>query len=87
MSSHTSLAQDLSLVINFSLVIHERTSLSRLSLSASTCSSLSSSLPFHLLHSELYPELDNLIIMESLCYSANKESDAAYDVSTSLTYQ
>ena len=40
---------------------------------------------FYLLHSELYPELDNLIVMESLCCSANKESDDAYDVSTSLT--
>ena len=40
---------------------------------------------FHLLHFELYPELDNLIVMESLCYSANKGSDDAYDVSTSLT--
>ena len=39
---------------------------------------------FHLLHCELYPELDNLIVMESLCYSANKRSDDAYDVSTSL---
>ena len=26
---------------------------------------------FHLLHFELYPEFDNLIVMESLCYSAN----------------
>ena len=40
---------------------------------------------FYLQHSELYPELDNLIVMESLCYSANKGSDDAYDVSTSLT--
>ena len=40
---------------------------------------------FYLLHSELYPELDNLIVMESLCYSANKGSEDAYDVSTSLT--
>ena len=40
---------------------------------------------FHLLHSELYSELDNPIVMESLCYSANKESEDAYDVSTSLT--
>ena len=39
---------------------------------------------FYLLHSELYPELDNLIVMESLCYSANKGSDDAYDVSTCL---
>ena len=37
------------------------------------------------MHSELYPELDNLIVMESLCYSVNKESEDAYDVSTSLT--
>ena len=84
MSSHTSLAQDLSLVINISIFIHERTSLSRFSLSTSTCSSLSS-YRSTLLHSELYPELDNLIVMESLCYSANKGSDDAYDVSTSLT--
>ena len=40
---------------------------------------------FHLLHSELYSELDNPIVMESLCCSANKESEDAYDVSTSLT--
>ena len=40
---------------------------------------------FHLLHCELFSELDNLIAMESLCYSANKGSDDAYDVSTSLT--
>ena len=42
MSFHTSLAQDLSLVINISIIIHERTSWSRLSLPTSTCSSLSS---------------------------------------------
>ena len=40
---------------------------------------------FYLLHSELYPELDNPIVMESLCYPANKGNDDAYDVSTSLT--
>ena len=40
---------------------------------------------FYFLHSELYPELDNPIVMESLCYSVNKESEDAYDVSTSLT--
>ena len=40
---------------------------------------------FHLLHSELYPELDDLIVVESLCSSANKGSDDAYDVSVSLT--
>ena len=45
MSSHTSLGQDLSLVINISIVIHERTSLSRFSSSTSTCPFLSSS--FH----------------------------------------
>ena len=33
-----------------------------------------------------YPEaIDNLIVMDSLCYSANKGSDDACDVSTSLT--
>ena len=84
MSSHTSLAQDLSLVINISIVIHPWTHL------------LDSPPPFYfylffpvfsfyLLHSELYPELDNPIVMESLCYSANNWSDDAYDVSTSLT--
>ena len=40
---------------------------------------------FYFLHSELYSELDNPIVMESLCYSANKESEDAYDVSTSFT--
>ena len=40
---------------------------------------------FCFLHSELYSELDNPIVMESLCYSANKESEYAYDVSTCLT--
>ena len=40
---------------------------------------------FYFLHSELYSELDNPIVMESLCYSANKESEDAYDVSVSLT--
>ena len=39
----------------------------------------------YFLHSELYRELDNPIVMESLCYSANKESEDAYDVSTSLS--
>ena len=76
MSSHTSLAQVLSLVINISIVIHERTLFDSL-------------LPFyfHLFFPvfSLYSELDNPIVMESLCYSANKESEDAYDVSTSLT--
>ena len=40
---------------------------------------------FHLLHCELYSELDNLIAMEILCHSANKGSNDAYDVSVSLT--
>ena len=40
---------------------------------------------FHLLHSKLHSELDNPIVMESLCQSANKESEDAYDVSVSLT--
>ena len=39
---------------------------------------------FHLLHCELYSELDNLIAMQNLRFSANKGSDA-YDVSVSLT--
>ena len=51
----------------------------------STCPSLSSSFSFHLLHCELYSELDNLIAMEILCHTANKGSKDAYDVSTSLT--
>ena len=41
--------------------------------------------PFYLLYSELCPELDNPIFMEILCYSANKESEDAYDVHASLT--
>ena len=41
---------------------------------------------FYLLHSELYPELDNPIVMESQCYSANKGSEDAYDVSTAPTH-
>ena len=83
MSSHTSLAQDLSLVIS-----HPR--------SYPWAHLLDSLHPFYfhlffpvfsfyLLHSELYPELDNPIVMESLCFSANKESEDAYDVSTSFT--
>ena len=51
MSSHTSLAQDLSLVTTISIVTHVRTSLSRLSLSTSTCPSLSSSFPSTLRYS------------------------------------
>ena len=37
------------------------------------------------MHFEQHTELDNLIAMQSLRTSANKESDDAYDVSTSLT--
>ena len=40
---------------------------------------------FPLLHFELHTELDNLIAMQNLRYSANKGSDDAYDVHTSLT--
>ena len=40
---------------------------------------------FHLLHCELYSELDNLIAMQILRTSANKGSNDAYDVHTSLT--
>ena len=83
MSSHTSLAQVLSLN-----TCHPR--------SYPWAHLFDSPLPFHfylffpvfsfyLLHSELYPELDNTIVMESLCYSANKGSEDAYDVFTSLT--
>ena len=39
----------------------------------------------HLLHFELHTELNNLIAMQNLRYSANKGSDDAYDVSVSLT--
>ena len=61
-----------------------RTSLTLLSLSTSTCSSLSS-FPFTSCTPSFTPELDNPIVMGRLCYSANKGSDDAYDVSTSLT--
>ena len=64
--------------------IHGAPSLTRFSLStSSSCSSPSFS--FYFLHSELYSEFDNPTAMESLRYSANKESEDAYDVSTSLT--
>ena len=39
----------------------------------------------YFLYNELFLELDNPIVMESLCFSANKESDDAYDVYISLT--
>ena len=63
--------------------IHGAPSLIRFSSSTSTCPSLSFS--FYFFHSELYSELDNLIAMQNLRYSANKGSDDAYDVSASLT--
>ena len=72
MLSHTSLAQDLSLVIN-TLLFYFHLSFPVFFFS------------FHLLHSEPYPELDNLIVMQNLRTSANKGSDDAYDVSVSLT--
>ena len=62
---------------------HDAPSLTRFSLSTSTCSSLSIS--FYFLHFKLYSELDNPIVMESLRYSAAEKSEDAYDVSTSLT--
>ena len=39
---------------------------------------------FHLLHCELHTELDNLIAMQNLRYSANKGSVNTHDVSVSL---
>ena len=83
MSSHTSLAQVLSKHFVIHSHIHGALSLTRFSLSTSTCSFLSFSVYF--LHSELFSELDKPIVMESLCYSANKEGEDACDVSTSFT--
>ena len=84
MSSHTSLAQDLSLII-----CHPRSYAWAHLFESILLFYFHLSFPvffsFHLLHSEQYPELDNPIVMEILCYSANKESNDAYDVSTSLT--
>ena len=37
------------------------------------------------MHLEQHPQLDNLIAMQNLRTSANKESNDAYDVSISLT--
>ena len=56
--------------------IHGAPSLTHFSLSTSTSFFLSFSVYF--LHSDLHPEFDNAIAMESLCYSANKESDDAH---------
>ena len=75
------MAQDLNLVINISIVIHERTSLSRFSSSTSTCPScLLLFLPPPALR-----ELDNLIGMQNLRTSANKGSKHANDVHSSHT--
>ena len=83
MSSHTSFGSSSESPQNRLHTIHGAPSLIRFSLSTSTCSSLSFS--FYYLHSELHPELVNPIVMESLCYSANKESKDVCDVSNSLT--
>ena len=80
--SHVTLAQDLSLII-----CHPRSCaflLESLLLFYFHLSFLVFLLSFHLLHCELYSELDNLIAMESLCHSA-KVSNDAFDVSVSLT--
>ena len=78
------MAQVLSLFTTISIVIHGRTSFD-----SPLLFYFYLFLPvfffFYLLHSELYPELDNPIVMESLCHSANKGSEDACDVSTSLT--
>ena len=60
---------------------------SPLSSSTSICPSPSSPFFFPLLHFELHTELDNLIAMQNLHNSANKGSDDAYDVHTSLTLE
>ena len=85
-ASHNSLAQVLSLII-----CHPRSYAWTHLLESILLFCFHLSFPvffsFHLLHSELYSELDNPIVMEILCHSANKESKDAYDVSTSLTTQ
>ena len=58
---------------------------SPLSLSTSICPSASPFLFFLLLLFEQHTELDNLIAMQNLRNSANKGSNDAYDVHTSLT--
>ena len=66
--------------------VHVRLSLSSpLSSSTSTCPFPVFFFSFHLLHFELHTELHNLIAMQNLRNSANKVSDYAYDVHTSLT--
>ena len=85
MSSHTSLAQVLSLFTFIHGHHPGAPSLTRFSLFYFYLFFPVFSFSVYFLHSELYSELDNPIVMESLCYSANKESEDAYDVSTSLT--
>ena len=84
MSSHTSLAEDLSLII-----CHPRSYAWAHLLESILLFYFHLYFPvffsFHHLHSELYSELDNPIVMEILYHSANKGSKDAYDVSTSLT--
>ena len=63
--------------------IHVRLSLSSPLFTLYFCSSLSFS--FYFLHPELHTELDNLIAMQNLRNLANKGSNEAYDVHTSLT--
>ena len=58
---------------------------STFSSSTSTCPSPVFFFSFHLLHSELTLSSDNLIAMQNLRNSANKGSDDAHDVHTSLT--
>ena len=58
---------------------------SPLSLSTSICPSPSSPTSSFSLHLEQHTELDNLITMQNLRTSANKGSNDAYDVHTSLT--
>ena len=78
MTPHTPLAQ----VLNKHFVVHGHHLIDSTSPFFLYFSFLSISVYF--LQNELFLELDNLIAMESLCYSA-KGSEDAYDVSTSLT--
>ena len=74
----------LSLISSTFIVIHERFSLSSFS---TLYFDLSFTILFHfflLMHLEQHIELDNLITMQNLRTSANKGSNDAYDVHTSL---
>ena len=69
---------------------HSQTSVYRADWTCRTCCFLYFHLllpvfSFDFLHSELYSELDNPIVMESLCYSANKESEDTLNSFTSHT--